>query len=157
MHLSPETHQELTKLIQQWCGLVIGRDKAYLVRHRLAPVVRSCGFESFDDLLLRLQTSGATRLQDAVIEAITTKETSFFRDPWLFDELLQHVFPGVISALKRGDSGRHRIRIWSAGTSTGQEAYSLAMLVREFIAGSHNSLHDHQFNILARVERTFNV
>lgn len=148
MELSNKTLLELTKLIHGWSGLALSGDKAYLVRHRLAPLVRSQGLESFDDFLLKLQAKGATHLHDAVIEAITTKETSFFRDAWLFDALLQRVLPELASALQHG-GGRHRVRIWSAGTSTGQEAYSLAMLVRELIDGSRGSLHDHQFNILA--------
>jgi chemotaxis protein methyltransferase CheR len=148
MELSNRTLLELTKLIHRWSGLAIGGDKAYLVRHRLAPLVRSNGLEGFDELLLKLQSRGTTHLHDAVVEAITTKETSFFRDPWLFDALLQRVLPELASTLK-GGGGRHRIRIWSAGTSTGQEAYSLAMVVREFIDGSRGSLHDHHFNIIA--------
>jgi chemotaxis protein methyltransferase CheR len=148
MHLSAETLQRLAGLIKQWCGLALGPDKAYLVQHRLAPVVRSCGFQGFEDLLLRLQARGATRLQEAVVEAITTKETSFFRDPWLFDALLHKVLPELASGLKRG-AGRHRIRIWSAGTSTGQEAYSLAMLVRQLIDTSRRAIDEHQFHILA--------
>lgn len=126
MQLSHDTFLKLTQLIQQWTGLALGPDKAYLVRHRLAPIVRSCGFAGFDDLLLRLQAGGAMRIQDAVVEAITTKETSFFRDEWFFDTLLKLVLPAISST---GDRGR--LRIWSAGTSTGQEAYSLAMVLRE--------------------------
>ena len=145
MHLSPETLQELIRLIQQWTGLALGTDKAYLLRHRLAPVVRSCGFDGFDELLLRLQAGGATRIQDAVIEAITTKETSFFRDPWLFDALLQHVLP----TLAKARTARRPIRIWSAGTSTGQEAYSLAMIVREFIDSARHELAEKDVNIIA--------
>ena len=149
MELSHTTLLELTKLIHRLSGLAIGGDKAYLVRHRLAPLVRRHGLETFEQFLHKLQAKGSTHLQDAVVEAITTKETSFFRDPWLYDALLQQVLPALAAALQRGGGGRHRVRIWSAGTSTGQEAYSLAMLVREFIDGSRGSLHDRHFNILA--------
>ena len=148
MELSNQTLLELTKLIHRWSGLALSGDKAYLVRHRLAPLVRSNGLAGFDELLKRLQSKGGSHLHDAVVEAITTKETSFFRDPWLFDALLQQVLPKLASALRRA-GGRHRIRIWSAGTSAGQEAYSLAMLVRELIDGSRGTLQDHQFSILA--------
>jgi chemotaxis protein methyltransferase CheR len=104
---------------------------------------RIIAFEGFDDLLLRLQGGGATRIQDAVIEAITTKETSFFRDSWLFDALLNNVLPDLAV------SSKQRIRIWSAGTSTGQEAYSLAILALEFLDSRLSAIAQSQFNILA--------
>lgn len=128
MHLSPDTLQALIGLIRQWTGLSLTADKDYLVHHRLAPVVRSCGFDSYEQLLLRLQ-GGAPRIQEAVVEAITTKETSFFRDEWLFDTIGQSVLP----QLKALNAAPRRVRLLSAGSSTGQEAYSLAMLVREFL------------------------
>ena len=149
MELSNQTLLELTKLIHRLSGLALSGDKAYLVRHRLAPLVRSNGLNGFDELLQKLQSRSGEHLHDAVVEAITTKETSFFRDPWLFDALLQHVLPKLVSTLKRAAGGRNRIRIWSAGGSTGQEAYSLAMLVRELIDGSSRTLDDHHFNIVA--------
>jgi chemotaxis protein methyltransferase CheR len=149
MQLSHDTFKELIRLIQLWTGLALGPDKAYLIRHRLAPVVRSCGFGGFDDLLLRLQGGGATRMRDAVVEAITTKETSFFRDPWLFDALSRHALPELARSLKRPDRADPRIRIWSAGTSTGQEVYSLAMIVREYLDSPKRELNEGHFTILA--------
>jgi chemotaxis protein methyltransferase CheR len=148
MELSQQSCQELARLIHRLCGLVIGDDKAYLVRHRLEPVVRSCGLDSFDNFLERLRSRTGGHLHDAIIEAITTKETSFFRDHWLFDAILKHVLPERASELKRLPE-RRCIRIWSAGTATGQEAYSLAMLVREFIDASAEGLRDGQFAVLA--------
>ena len=132
MQLSPQTLQEFIRLIRQWTGLALSADKDYLIRHRLAPVVRSCGFSTYEELLLRLQAPGCSHIQDAVVEAITTKETSFFRDEWFFDALFKSVLPEIARhAGRRAVSPR--IRICSAGTSTGQEAYSIAMLVREFL------------------------
>lgn len=147
MELSRESLQELTRLIHRLSGLVIGDNKAYLVRHRLEPVVRSCGLDSFEGFVQRLQSRAGSDLHDAIIEAITTKETSFFRDAWLYDAVLKHVLPERVAELRRSPQ-RRCIRIWSAGTATGQEAYSLAMLVREFI-DSHDALRDSQFELLA--------
>lgn len=148
MELSHQTLQAFAKLIHQWSGLVIGQEKAYLVRHRLEPLVRSCGLESFDDLLVRLRSGGQTRLHNAVIDAITTKETSFFRDSWLFEALYKHVLPAC--AVRRNSvGGRSRLRIWSAGSSTGQEAYSLGMIAVEMIEASMGALTEHHFDILA--------
>jgi chemotaxis protein methyltransferase CheR len=139
----------LLRLIQQWTGLALGPDKEYLIRHRLAPVVRSCGFCGYDELVLRLEAGNAVRIQDAVIEAITTKETSFFRDPWLFEALFRHVIPEVVSRRKNALGSLRTIRICSAGASTGQEAWSLAILVREFLDSARSELSDGDFNITA--------
>jgi len=149
MELKPQTLQALAKLIHQWSGLVIGDDKAYLVRHRLEPLVKSGKLDGFDDLLHRLKMKSQSKLCNAVVDAITTQETSFFRDAWFFDSLMQHVLPELTLLLKPAGGTRNRIRIWSAGASTGQEAYTLAMLVRELIDASSGKLRDHHFSILA--------
>lgn len=148
MELSQQSFQELARLVHRLCGLVIGDDKAYLVRHRLEPVVRGCGLDSFDSFMERLQSRTGAHLHDAIIEAITTKETSFFRDPWLFDAILKHVLPERAAELKRSPE-RRCLRLWSVGTATGQEAYSLAMLIREFIDAGGEGLRDNQFAVLA--------
>jgi chemotaxis protein methyltransferase CheR len=150
MELSKQTLQDLSELIHRLCGLVIGRDKGYLVRHRLEPLVRGEGLDTFEQFLERLQGRDRTRLHDAIIEAITTKETGFFRDRACFQALREHVFPERIATLRRLAGQRHRIRIWSAGCATGQECYSLAMLVREFTAADRDdAVPESRFSILA--------
>lgn len=130
MELTRSTLQGLCEVIHGLCGLALGPEKAYLVRHRLAPLVEREGLASFEQLLERLRGRGGGRLHDAIIEAITTKETSFFRDRAFFEVLRATVLPACVETLRR-TPGRHRIRIWSAGCATGQEPYSVAMLVRE--------------------------
>jgi chemotaxis protein methyltransferase CheR len=150
MELSRQTFQELTQVIHRLCGLVVGHDKMYLVRHRLEPVIRRHGLDGFEQLLQRLQMRTGVELHDSIVEAITTKETSFFRDQQLFKAIGQHVLPECVKHLAQSGGKRHRIRIWSAGSSTGQEAYSLAMLVREFVgANGSQDLKESQFSILA--------
>lgn len=148
MELSRGTLAELSALIHRLCGLVVGPDKAYLVRHRLEPLVRAEGLAGFDELLERLRGRGGPRLHDAIIEAITTKETRFFRDRALFEALRRVVLPERAAALRSHSPRRHRIRIWSAGCSTGQECYSVAMLVRELAAPGGDGLRDSSFTIL---------
>lgn len=133
MELPANTFKELADVIYTESGIVLGPEKVYLVRHRLEPLVRSEGLGSFDDLVRQLRMRPGTALQNAVIDAMTVKETQFFRDHAFFDALLEHVLPACATAMRKG---RHRLRIWSAAASTGQEAYSVAMLVREFISGS---------------------
>ncbi len=150
MELTPGTQLRLSELIHRLCGLVIGSDKAYLIHHRLEPLVHAEGLTSFEQFLDRLQSRDGARLHDVIIEAITTKETSFFRDREFFHALEMNVLPECVSALKRPFGRRHRIRIWSAGCATGQECYSVAMLIRELVMadGNHN-LRESDFTILA--------
>lgn len=148
MQLSPETLHELIRLIRQWTGLALTADKEYLIRHRLAPVVRSCGFSGYEQLLLRMQAPNCSHIRSAVIEAITTKETFFFRDEWLFDALLKSVLPEIARQARQHPSLSPRIRICSAGTSTGQEAYSLAILTHEFLHSGIENLRESDFSIV---------
>jgi chemotaxis protein methyltransferase CheR len=147
MHLSHATFDELARLIHDLTGLVVGREKSYLVKHRLESVAREFGCDSFESFLIQLKAISGARLKEAVIEAITTKETSFFRDPWFFDALREHILPRCARVLDSGH--RHRVRIWSAAASAGQEAYSLAMLTRELQDHPELGPRFRQFSILA--------
>lgn len=136
MQLTPATFDQLRGAIQKACGLVISDDKEYLVRDRLAPLIADRKLESFENLGRRLQAGFDDQLLEAVVDAVTTRETSFFRDPHVFQSLLADVFPRLVAELT--PPGR-AIRIWSAGTANGQEAYSLAMLANEYLASNRRS------------------
>jgi chemotaxis protein methyltransferase CheR len=146
MNLSPATFNDLRKVIHNVCGLVVSDDKEYLVRDRLEGLIRQRGMTGFDELCERLQRRPEDSLVSAVIDAVTTQETSFFRDPHVFDVLAREIFPRLV---KQGTQLHRPVRILSAGTSTGQEAYSLAILAceatRELGSTTPNSL----FSILA--------
>lgn len=108
-------------------GLLLTPDQGYMLETRLAPLLRREGLASLDALALRLRLAPAgDALADAVAEALATHETSFFRDAWPFDHL-RRVLPALAAARPPGTP----VRIWSAGCSTGQEAYSAAMIVQE--------------------------
>jgi len=149
MDLASREFDELAKLIHSLTGLVISVDKSYLIKHRLEPVAKRFGCDSFEAFLSVIRKSGGTRIHDAIIEAVTTKETSFFRDSWLFEALGQHVLPELAKRLDGTGTRRNRIRIWSAGCATGQEAYSLAMLVRELVDNQPQTRRLNEFSILA--------
>lgn len=117
----------LRRMIHASSAIVLERNKDYLIESRLTPVLAEEGLASFPELVLRLSRPGAERLRQRVIEAMTTHETFFFRDNHPFEAMRKVVLPEI------ADSGRDRrtMSIWSAAASSGQELYSLAMLVRE--------------------------
>jgi chemotaxis protein methyltransferase CheR len=147
MELSQPTFDQLRQTIHGLCGLVITDHKQYLVRDRLAPIVARRGWQSFEQLAEQLGARPSGNLADEVVEAIVTHETSFFRDPHIWAALAQELLP----RLSAGRSpARPRVRIWSAATSTGQEAYTLAMLAQETgAAGALMNTPRDAFSILA--------
>jgi chemotaxis protein methyltransferase CheR len=114
-------------LVRDRAAIVLEDGKEYLVSARLAPVARQEGVTSIGELVGRLRTKPHGPLHSAVIEAMTTNETSFFRDPAVFEGLRATIIPELIKA--RGTA--RRLDIWSAAASTGQESYSIAMMLRE--------------------------
>lgn len=113
------------RYLRQKCGIVLDENKAYLVRSRLTPLVHLFEFDSLSALLNAVHENAPPALQQAVINAMTTNETLWFRDSHPFAILRQHLLPEV-SALNRP------VRIWSAACSSGQEPYSIAICIREY-------------------------
>jgi chemotaxis protein methyltransferase CheR len=108
-------------------GLSLATEKRYLVESRLGPVCRRTGLGSLSELVQKLRTGRDPALERSVIEAMTTNETFFFRDRIPFDLFRDVLLPRAIAAR----AGTRRLRIWCAAASTGQEPYSLAMLISE--------------------------
>jgi chemotaxis protein methyltransferase CheR len=106
-------------------GHELGEGKEYLVEGRLGPLAAGLGVEGVAALVDRLRRSADPALAGAVCEAMVTGETSFFRNASAFERLRTTVFP----ALFRARAGERRLRVWSAGCATGQEPYSVAMLL----------------------------
>ncbi len=119
--MDPDIFAEITRLVRDFAGLSFGADKRYLLESRLRPVLLRHGLASFRDLRDAL-ARGRPELRVAVVQALVTHETSFFRDRPVFDHLERRVLPEL--AERRGG----RLRIWSAATSTGQEAWTLAIV-----------------------------
>jgi chemotaxis protein methyltransferase CheR len=106
-------------------GLTLEREKHYLVEARLTPVVQQAGLSSLNELVARLETDRA--LGKKVTEAMTVNETFFFRDRQPFDGFRHAILPELLKSRAKS----RRLRIWSAACSTGQEPYSLAMILDE--------------------------
>jgi len=122
--LSVADHTFLADFLRRRSGLSITSEKAHLIESRLKPVASRLGFKTAAELVRRLRTADETLLR-VVTDAMTTNETSFFRDKVPFDQFRDVMLP-ALSAARRDDS---RLRIWSSAASSGQEAYSLAMII----------------------------
>jgi len=138
MQLSDAAFKDIRKAVHDLCGIVISEEKQYLVKSRLEAILKSNGLPSYESLVQRLSQPGSLNLQGQVIEAITTKETSFNRDGHPYEELRRTILPELAGRLiERKASPKllyPRVRIWCAAVATGQEAYSVAMAVTDLLA-----------------------
>lgn len=114
-------------LVSTKAGIVLEAGKEYLVDARLTPVTQKLGLQSIGELVSRLRLDPRCGFDSQVIEAMTTNETTFFRDNAPFEVLRKHMLPALIQARRSST----QLRIWCAASSTGQEPYSLAMLLAE--------------------------
>jgi chemotaxis protein methyltransferase CheR len=152
MDLPPAVFEELCRLVHRLCGLVIAEDKAYLVRHRLEGVVRAGGCRDFRDFAERLRGPQGVTLHEPIVEAITTAETSFFRDGHPFETFRRHLLPRLAERARARppDHSGPRVRLWCAGAATGQEPYSLAMVLHDFLGTTApDGLGERDFRLLA--------
>ena len=120
----------LAALLKQRSGLILTKDKAYLLETRLMPVARKWNLKGLEELVDELRTRRDEGLTADITEAMTTNESLFFRDTKPFDQFRNQVLP----QLMQNRAGERKLRIWSAACSSGQEPYSLAMLLLEDIA-----------------------
>lgn len=132
--MTPTNYQYLGGFLKKSSGLVLSADKTYLVESRLNPIARRLGYSGLDALVDALRTGRNQALEVTVTEAMTTNESSFFRDKTPFERLKNTMLPGIIErrAMQR------RINIWCAAASTGQEPYSIAMTTKELEAQLRN-------------------
>ncbi len=121
-----DSFELVSRLLKTRSGIVLTPDKVYMLETRLAPLMKRDGIACLDTLAARLRAAPSGPLAEAVTEALTTNETSFFRDGGPFEHL-KKILPGLAAARPPGAT----LRIWSAACSTGQEAYSIAMLAQD--------------------------
>ncbi len=129
MSLSPTDFDYVRDLTLRRSGIALDAGKAYLVDARLATVARKRSLKSAAELLVKARAAGpaGSELREAIVEAMTTNETSFFRDGIPFEAFVKHAIPDLLA--KR--AAERRLNVWSAASSTGQEPYTLALLLRE--------------------------
>lgn len=123
--LDDKSYHQFRTFLEQQCGIVLGENKQYLVKSRLAPLMSKFDLLSLSDLVTRTLSPNERQLRAAVIDAMTTNETLWFRDEYPFDLLKSRILP----SLKTQSTP---LKIWSAASSSGQEPYSIAMAVKEY-------------------------
>jgi len=122
--MRPEDVETVRSLVHARSGVVIDPVKTYQIETRLAPVARRAGFAGLPELVHAIRTQRDEKLMWAATEALTSGETSFFRDRAPFTQFREEILPELVA--KRGE---RPVRIWSAACATGQEPYSLAMIL----------------------------
>ncbi|MCK4659779.1 MAG: protein-glutamate O-methyltransferase CheR [Phycisphaerae bacterium] len=137
MQVTAEDIKVISRLVNDLCGVVLDEGKGYLIEARLSGVAQEAGCKTFSELYTKARYDKDKTLQNAIINAITTQETLFFRDTSPFEALQHKALPELIDA-KSGTAFPKRLRIWSAAASTGQEAYSIAMTLHELIPDIHS-------------------
>ncbi len=125
--LEDKDYNLFAEYLETLCGIVLGKNKQYLVLSRLAPMLEEYHVESYAELIELLIKEKRKELAAKVVDAMTTNETSWFRDQFPFEQLKHHILPEFL------ESGRRRVNVWSAACSSGQEPYSISMAIAEFL------------------------
>ncbi len=123
--MSPEHFDGLSRFLLSRSGLSLTPDKTYLAEVRLTPVAKKHGYENVDELVAALSGFVSEQILNDVMEAMTTNESFFFRDEVPFDNFRKLILP----YLHKARATSRRLRIWCAACSSGQEPYSLAMIL----------------------------
>ena len=134
MDLSQLEFKLLKEHLYNTCGIDIPEEKSYLFRTRLSDLMIEEKFSSFNELYILLKSEGNGRLENRLIEVMTTHETSFFRDTHPFETFKQTLLPQAIERIRSASSlFPPKLCIWSAGCSTGQEPYSISMIINDVL------------------------
>ncbi len=132
--VTQQEYDAIRQFLEDSCGIVLGENKHYLVNSRLSRVVKEQGFSSLGELVSVLGSSRHRAVQVSVIDAMTTNETSWFRDNHPFESLREIILPDLSARVGQGAA------IWSAACSSGQEPYSISMVIQEYLRGRPNTL-----------------
>jgi chemotaxis protein methyltransferase CheR len=127
MAISETDFKYISDFVHQKAAIVLDASKGYLIESRLAPLAKRNGFATLEEMIAKLRAQPLNGLHSSVVEAMTTNETYFFRDIHPFETLQKVVLPALI---KRRAAER-QLNLWCAAASSGQEPYSIAMILRE--------------------------
>ena len=134
LKITPEELSIITRYIHDISGIYLDASKKYLIETRLSQVAEELGCRSFKELYQKARSDSRKLIERKIIDAISTNETLFFRDAGPF-QLLQHkILPDLLDRrIPKSKFTKPRIRIWSAACSTGQEVYSIAIVLKELL------------------------
>jgi chemotaxis protein methyltransferase CheR len=127
--LEASTFEFICGMVREHSGIVLEKGKEYLVEARLQSLMRQENFASVQELGRKLRSRPFEELHAKVVDAMTTNETLFFRDMRPFDALRQHILPALVER----NSCSRTVTVWCAACSSGQEPYSVAMVMKEFL------------------------
>ncbi|MBI2380978.1 MAG: protein-glutamate O-methyltransferase CheR [Gammaproteobacteria bacterium] len=131
--MSAPDYEAFRRYLQDACGILLGDNKQYLVASRLAQILRENQIDSLAELISRIRQMRYNDLRQAVIDAMTTNETLWFRDTYPFEVLMSQIYPGF--------KGQNQpVRIWCAACSSGQEPYSISMTTEEYLMRAPGAL-----------------
>ncbi|MBE0439361.1 MAG: protein-glutamate O-methyltransferase CheR [Gammaproteobacteria bacterium] len=125
--ISPSDYDRFKLFLEQACGIILGNGKEYLIASRLTKLLRDEKIASVAELLTAIERGHPRQLRDDVIDAMTTNETSWFRDRSPFEALQKVVFPEM------DRDGKRQCRIWSSACSSGQEPYTISIALSEYL------------------------
>jgi len=123
--LSDDIYKQFCTFLEAQCGIVLGDNKQYLVKSRLIPLMAKFNVENLAELIKQAMSNRNRQLRTMVVDAMTTNETLWFRDQYPFELLGSKLLPELLQNKKQ-------IKIWSAASSSGQEAYSIGMSILEY-------------------------
>ena len=149
MTVTPRTFGFVADLVRRRSGIALEPHKLYLVENRLLPLARAAGHSGVEAYVTALRHHPDERTHDSVVEALTTHETSWFRDVVPFQALREHVVPTWRADAPAGA----RLRVWSAACSTGQEPYSVVMATADLVPGVDVLATDLSEPVLERARR----
>jgi len=137
IEITTQEQKAFFQLILEKTGIFYGNDKSYLIESKLLPLVKKHGFSSFSELYNKIILDKTRYFERELVEAVTNNETLFFRDNSPFNLLQHKIIPDLIDKkMKESLSKKKTIKIWSAGCSTGQEVYSIAIVLKELCLSS---------------------
>jgi len=126
--ISKQAFLDFTKMLRENVGLALDDTKEYLLDSRLSPIARATGYPNYGSLIQHLNSTPLSPLHWLAFESLLTNETMFFRDDHFFAGLKETALPNLFEKKKN----QKNLKIWCTSVSTGQEAYSLAILLKEY-------------------------
>ncbi len=143
--ITPQEYQTYCKYVYDICGITLAPNQAYLIENRLAPIIKNQACSNFSELYNKSKADRLKKLEQEIIDAITTNETYFFRDKSPFDLLQHKILPDLIDKRPTRSGLPTTIKIWSAACSFGQEVYSIAITLKELLG---NDIHNYRISIV---------